>query len=94
MVAPKNQLTEIDEQMVPMRDEKKWYSGAFGKLIAERQNSRNVLHGSFDPRDELNQKIQATIAAERQECFRSDCARRTEGGKQPKSLLPAGCFSL
>ena len=48
----KNQLTNINEQMVLVRDEKKGYSAAFGQLITERQKAVDVLKGYFDQRDD------------------------------------------
>ena len=65
---------EIDEQLFLLRDEEKRCSAAFGRLITERQNAHSVLKCNFGQRDKLNPKIQAKIAAKRQECFWSDCA--------------------
>ena len=48
------------------------------------------LNGYINQRDELNQKIPAKIAAERQECFQSDSTGRTEGDRPLDCLLPAG----
>ena len=62
------------------------------KLITERQNAVSALNGYFDQRDELNQKIQAKMAAERQECCWSDCARETEGDRQLECQLPRVFF--
>ena len=62
MLLLKIQSTEIDEQFALMRDERKRYSAALGKMIAERQNAVSALNGSFDQRDELDQKIQVKIA--------------------------------
>ena len=42
---------------------------AFGKSMTERQDAVSALNGCFDQRDELSQKIQAKMAAERQDCF-------------------------
>ena len=68
---------------MPTRSKNPWrYIATFGKLIAERQIAVSVLMGYFDQREELNQKIQAEIAAERQESFGSDRARRTETGSE------------
>ena len=61
----KNQLTNINEQIVLLQDQKKGYSADFGKLISERDNVMDVLKGYLDQRDELNPKIQAMTAAER-----------------------------
>ena len=63
----KNQLTQINEQIVLLQDEKKGYSTAFGHLITERQNAVEVLNGYVDQRDELKQESQANIVVERQE---------------------------
>ena len=40
-----NQLIDIDEMLVLLRDERTRYSAAFGKLITERQNAVSVLNG-------------------------------------------------
>ena len=61
--------TEIDAQLFLLRDKEKRYSAAFGKLIAESQNAHSVQKCYCDQRYQVNQKIQAKIAAERQECF-------------------------
>ena len=58
-----------DTWLLLLRDERKRYSAAFGTLIAARQNAVSAASGYFDQRDVLNHKIQAKIAAERQECF-------------------------
>ena len=62
MLFLKNQLTELNEQLVLVarRDE---------ALLCSLPNAVSALDGYFDQRDELNQKVQAEIAAERQECF-------------------------
>ena len=39
------------------------------RSISERQNVTDVLKGCLFQRDELNQKSQEKIAAERRECF-------------------------
>ena len=38
-----HQLTEIHEQLVLLRDEKKRHSAAFGNLITERQNAVSAV---------------------------------------------------
>ena len=39
------------EQMILLRDERKRYSAAFGKLIAERQNAMSALQIAAESED-------------------------------------------
>ena len=64
--------------------------GNGAKQKGQTRPSNGNINGYFDQHDELNQKSQATIAAERQECFWSDSVGRTEGDRQQDCLSPAG----
>ena len=89
-----DQLTEIHEQWFFLRDERTPNSAPFSKLFTGRRNAVSALNGYCGQRDELNQKIQAKIAAERQECFFEVPAQGEQRATgKPDCLLPAGVFS-
>ena len=76
---------------LPRRDEKKRYSAAFGKLIAERQNTVSALNSLFDQRDEL-QRFKRRLLHCGTSVFWSDSARTAEGDRQRECLPLASVF--
>ena len=76
----KDHLTQFDEQIGLLREEKKGYSAVFDHLMSERRNVVGCIQGPFDQRDEVNQESQAKIAA-RQELTSSDVERDRQSGE-------------
>ena len=70
MLFLENQLTEIDAQLVLLRDERKRHSAIFGKLIIEHQHTISDITGYFDQRDELLRTGKRRVTGSGNACYR------------------------
>ena len=73
-------MTDINEQMGVLMEDKKSHSVAFNQLVSERRNATGYIKGLCDQRDEQNQKMQARIAERRELIFGESGA--TDGWKR------------